>query len=459
MSFSSFAFKPALNQGITDAGFTAPSPIQAQTIPAILQGRDVMACAQTGTGKTAAFVLPALNTIVSGPSKKQGHGPRVLVLTPTRELAQQVTDNIRTFSKHISVRSGVIIGGVSYTPQMRLLAQQLDILVATPGRLIDHMNDRRVDFSRVEILVLDEADRMLDMGFLKPVEKIIAALASRPQILLFSATFNPEIEKVATRTLTNPHRAQLAVAKQNHTSITQHVFHVDNTEHKQTMLAHILKGEEVGQAIIFSATKRGADRLAEKLEKLGFSAGALHGDMKQNQRKRTLDGLHTGKLKVVVATDVAARGLDVKNLSHVINYDLPNLAEDYTHRIGRTGRAGAAGIAISLVSPPDLPLLRDIEKRLGKPFAFQAMEGLESSFTEADFRQIVSAEAPPGRPKMGGRGRPQAGGNRPQGNARSGGARAGSGGYGQSRSPHGNAHGGNHTFGANSRPRRSNFGR
>lgn len=440
MSFNNFTLKPAILQAIADAKFTAPSPIQAQTIPAILEGRDVMACAQTGTGKTAAFVLPALQKIVSGPSQKKGHGPRVLVLTPTRELAQQVTDNIKLFSKHISIRSGVVIGGVSYTPQIRLLSSPLDILVATPGRLIDHMNDKRVDFSRVEVLVLDEADRMLDMGFLKPVEKIIAALPSRPQILLFSATFSPEVEKVATRTLTNPHRAQLAVAKQNHTSITQHIFHVDNTEHKQSLLSHLLSGDDVDQAIVFSATKHGADRLAKKLAQQGFATGALHGDMKQNQRKRTLEGLHTGKLKILVATDVAARGLDVKNLSHVINYDLPNLAEDYTHRIGRTGRGGAVGIAISLVSPPDLPLLRDIEKRLGKPFPFKSVKGYESEFNEADFRRLVSPEAPPGRPKQKVRA------PRPQGSSA------------QPRAHHpqrGNSRAGNHFARNSSRPRRS----
>lgn len=451
MSFTTFGLKPNITQAIEAAGFKAPSPIQAQTIPAILQGKDVMACAQTGTGKTAAFVLPFLHKILSGPSEKRGHGPRVLVLTPTRELAQQITDAIKIFSKFASVRSGVIIGGVNYSPQIRLLSQPLDILVATPGRLIDHMNDRRVDFSRVEILVLDEADRMLDMGFLKPVEKIIAALPARPQILLFSATFSPEVEKVALRTLKNPHRAELAVAKQSHTSITQHVFHVDSTEHKHSVLSHLLKQNDVDQAIIFSATKRGADRLAKKLEQQGFPTGALHGDMKQNQRKRTLDGLHTGKLKFVVATDVAARGLDVKNLSHVINYDLPNLAEDYTHRIGRTGRGGAAGIAISLVSPPDLPLLRDIEKRLGKPFAFQKIDGLEPSHDEAAFRRIVSAEAPPGRPKQ----KPRGG----SGSGRSsGGGRPSSGGsFGGGRPQQGNAHGGGgRSFGSsNSRPRRT----
>lgn len=472
MSFSALNLNPKLLAAIQATGFTEPTPIQAQSIPAILEGRDAMACAQTGTGKTAAFVLPVLHRILGGPSQTRGHGPRVLVLTPTRELAQQVTDSVKTFSAQAQVRYGTIIGGVSYQPQIRMLGQPLDLLVATPGRLIDHMNDRRVDLSRVEVLVLDEADKMLDMGFLKPVEKVIAAFTHKPQILLFSATFSPEIEKVAARVLKSPHRVQLAAAKQNHTSITQHVFHVDNTEHKQQVLGHVLKGEGVAQTIIFTATKRGADRLAEKLEKQGFAAGALHGDMKQNARKRTLARLHDGSLQVLVATDVAARGIDVKNLSHVVNYDLPNIAEDYTHRIGRTGRGGAVGIAVTLISPPDLPLLRDIEKRLGKPFVFQQIPGLEPLFSEAEFRKIIPTEPPPGRPKSkpqggsrgGGYGRPQ-GGNRSASSSHEGGREGGREGnrpYGrqqgaarqgrEGRAPYGGSAGG--SSGGSGRPRR-----
>jgi superfamily II DNA/RNA helicase len=272
---------------------------------------------------------------------------------------------------------------------------------------------------------------MLDMGFLKPVEKIIAAVmeatGQRPQTMLFSATFEDAIEKVAQRVLQNPIRVQLAAAKQTHSSITHKAYMADDSTHKKALLQKLLRQKDVAQAIIFTATKRNADKLAEALYDSGFSASALHGDMKQNQRKRTLQGLHSGTLQVLVATDVAARGLDVKNLSHVFNYDLPNLPDDFTHRIGRTGRGGAVGIAISIVSPPDLPVLRDIEKRLGKPFPFETFEGLESQYTEADFRKIVPSEPPPGRPKP----KPRGGGG-----GRSGGGYGG-GGYnakGQERS-------------------------
>ncbi len=418
-TFHDFALNPALQKAIADAGYKAPSPIQAQTIPGILEGRDAMACAPTGTGKTAAFVLPALHMITSGPSKVvKGHGPRVLVLTPTRELAEQVTNNVKLFSKHARVSSGIVIGGVGYGPQYKLLSNPLDMLIATPGRLIDHLKERKVDLRRVEMLVLDEADRMLDMGFLKPVEKIIAAVkdaGGNPQTLLFSATFEDAIEKVAQRVLTNPIRVQLAAPKQTHTSITHKAFLADDTEHKNALLNKLLRQKDVAQAIIFTATKRNADRLAKTLYDAGFAASALHGDMKQNQRKRTLEGLHKGSLQVLVATDVAARGIDVKNLSHVFNYDLPNLADDFTHRIGRTGRGGAVGIAISIVSPPDLPVLRDIEKRLGKPFPFESFPGLESAHTEADFRRIVPSEPPPGRPKPKPRGGGGGGYGRSQG--------------------------------------------
>ncbi|NBV54292.1 MAG: DEAD/DEAH box helicase [Proteobacteria bacterium] len=458
MGFSTLHLNANLLKALAEGNFTTPTPIQAQTIPAILQGKDAMACAQTGSGKTAAFVLPALHKILSGPSQKRGHGPRVLILTPTRELAQQITDTTRLFTKHARISSGVVIGGVSYGPQFRLLANPLDMLIATPGRLIDHLQERKVDFNRVEMLVLDEADRMLDMGFLKPVEKIIAALPAKPQILLFSATFSPEIEKVAARILQQPHRVQLAQTRQNHADITQHHYHVDNTEHKQAVLNHILKQPEVTQTIIFTATKRNADRLAETLEKKGFAAGALHGDMKQNARKRTLQALHNNQLKVLVATDVAARGIDVKNISHVVNYDLPNLPEDYTHRIGRTGRAGASGVAISLISPPDLPVLRDIEKRLGKPFVFQSIKGLESTFSEADFRKIIPTELPPGRPKQGGQ-------RRGGGSNYSGGPRGNFSGQRSGRAPnHGKGAGfggGNRSFGGGrpQAPRRSSTSR
>jgi superfamily II DNA/RNA helicase len=391
-SFADFGLNENILKAVTDAGFAQPTPIQAGTIQHTLDKKDVMACAPTGSGKTAAFVLPALHKIVSGPSKViKGHGPRVLILTPTRELSTQISDAIKLFSKHVRVSNGVVIGGVSYNPQYTLLARPLDILIATPGRLIDHIQDRRVDLSRVELLILDEADRMLDMGFLRPVERIIDALPQgqfRPQTLLFSATFSGEIEKVAQRMLKNPMRVELATAKQSHVDITQQIIQSDNNEHKTEQLKHLLSHGKIWQVIIFAATKHSADKLAHKIAGWGHKTSALHGNLKQNQRKRVIQSMHDGSLKVLVATDVAARGLDVKKLSHVINFDLPNVSEDYVHRIGRTGRAGETGIAISLVTPPDMPLLRDIEKILKRTFKLESIAEVPSIMSEEEFRAL-----------------------------------------------------------------------
>jgi superfamily II DNA/RNA helicase len=392
ITFASFGLNENILKAVTDAGFSQPTPIQAGTIQHTLDKKDVMACAPTGSGKTAAFVLPALHRIVSGPSKvTKGHGPRILILTPTRELSTQISDAIKLFSKHVRVSNGVVIGGVSYNPQYALLARPLDILIATPGRLIDHIQDRRIDLSRVELLILDEADRMLDMGFLKPVERIIDALPQgqfHPQTLLFSATFSADIEKVAHRMLRNPQRVELAEARKSHADISQHVYQSDNNEHKMDQLKHLLENGKIWQAIVFAATKHGADKLARKISGWGHKTAALHGNLKQNQRKRVIQSMHDGSLKVLVATDVAARGIDVKKLSHVINFDLPNVSEDYVHRIGRTGRAGETGIAIALVTPPDMPLLRDIEKMLKRTFKLESFTEVPSIMSEAEFRAL-----------------------------------------------------------------------
>jgi len=391
MAFTSFNLHPSLMKAIEEAKYTTPTPVQQQAIPPVMEGRDVMASAQTGTGKTAAFVLPALHKLLTTPARK-GHGPRVLILTPTRELAEQIQQNIRTFAKFAGIRTGLIMGGVSYGPQYKMLSEPLDILIATPGRLIDHMESKRVDFSRVEMLVLDEADRMLDMGFRKPVEQVLAAFPARPQILLFSATFDEGVEAIAKRSLQNPVRIALAPAKMNHDSITQVVYAADDNEHKFALLAKLLDNRDIWQAIVFAATKRSADKLAERLEKLGHPSAAMHGDMRQNARKRTLEMLHKGKLRVLVATDVAARGIDVKKLSHVINYDMPQVAEDYTHRIGRTGRGGDVGIAISLIVPEDVAMLTLVEKISGKKFTFETLPGMEPLFGEEEFRRRAPKE-------------------------------------------------------------------
>lgn len=371
MTFNTMPLHAAILDNIQKAGYTAPTPIQAQAIPPLVEGRDVMACAQTGTGKTAAFVLPILNRLQQGESDKPGRGPRALILTPTRELAVQILENIDIFARGMRLRTGMVIGGTSYGPQYRMLQQKLDILVATPGRLIDHMNEGKVDFKRIEVVVLDEADRMLDMGFLKPVEKIMARVPNVRQTLLFSATFSKEIKDVAKRMLDNPVKVELAPVTSRHENITQYAMRAADKTNKQELLEQILTDDKMWQAIVFIKTKHGADRLAKKLARDGFKSAALHGDMRQGARQRVMGQMHDGDVQVLVATDVAARGLDVKGLSHVINFDLPQVAEDYVHRIGRTGRAGETGVAISLVGPDDKPLLRGVEKLLGQRIEYR----------------------------------------------------------------------------------------
>lgn len=401
MHFSTLGLDARLCQALAQKGYTQPTPVQQQAIPPALAGKDVMASAQTGTGKTAAFVLPCLQAIIQGPSAVKGRGPRVLVLTPTRELAAQVLESVKAAGKAVQVASGVLVGGVSYGPQISMLQRPLDVLVATPGRLIDHMNEGRIDFSRTEILVLDEADKMLDMGFLKPVEKVLAKINSatqRPQILLFSATFTQAVEQFSSRTLHTPARIALAPRQPSHTQITQQVYRADDAAHKYTLLQTLLQATKGERVIVFSATKYGSEKLAKRLEQEGYKAQALHGGMKQNARKRTLGHMHTGGVQVLVATDVAARGIDVKQLGHVINFDLPQVAEDYIHRIGRTGRAGETGTAISLVAPEDVPMLRDIEKILGKPVTYLTLPGQEPKLDLHEFNR-QGAAAPRSRQK------------------------------------------------------------
>jgi superfamily II DNA/RNA helicase len=376
VSFQDFDLNPKLLKAIDDAGFQKPSEIQNLSIPHLLQGKDIMASAPTGTGKTAAFVLPALQRLLDN-EPGQGKGPRVLVLTPTRELAKQVADNIYTLTKYARMRSCSIVGGTPYPPQIRLLRQSLDLMVATPGRLIDHINSGRIDFSRLEVLVLDEADRMLDMGFIDDVKKIAALTPDGRQTVLFSATLEGEILRVAQKILRNPQRVQVAGVKFKHESITQKVHQVDDYKHKRAMLAHVLNNKDINQSIVFTATKKGADDLAKKLSEEGYRCAALHGDMKQNFRRRTIEGMQKNKISVLVATDVAARGLDIKGISHVINFDLPMQAEDYVHRIGRTGRGGSTGEAVSLVGPQDWGLLFRIEKLLDSKLELSVIDGLE----------------------------------------------------------------------------------
>ncbi len=376
MSFESLNLHSKLLQAIDACGFTKPTDIQQEAIPNVLAGRDLMASAQTGTGKTAAFVLPSLHKLLT-PSEGKGKGPRVLVLTPTRELAMQVSDNVRQFSRFCKFSTGNIVGGMPYPPQMKLLQRPVDMLVATPGRLMDHMESGRIDFSRLEILVLDEADRMLDMGFVDAVKEIAAATPKNRQTLLFSATLEGKVLSIAKQLLKSPVRIQLAANHDRHASITQHIHQADDFSHKHNLLTHYLKNDELKQAVIFTATKRGADKLARRLAEQGHKSAALHGDMGQGARKRTVENMRRGKFRLLVATDVAARGLDINGITHVFNYDLPMVAEDYVHRIGRTGRAGAKGMAVSLVGPDDWSKLSGIERLTGRKLDREIVVGLE----------------------------------------------------------------------------------
>lgn len=376
MSFESLNLNPAILRAIEESGYTEPTAIQAQAIPVVTEGHDLMASAQTGTGKTAAFMLPALNLLAT-PHELKSRGPRILVLVPTRELAAQVNEAARKYGKFIRARTVSIVGGMPYPLQNKLLSQPLDILVATPGRLLDHMERGRIDLSRLQMLILDEADRMLDMGFLPDVERICSQLSTERQTLLFSATLDGDIARIAKQILKNPKTIQVATQKEKHANIEQRLHYVDDMTHKNKLLEHLLIAPEVNQAIIFTSTKRHADVLAEDLYAAGHKTAALHGDMTQGARNRTLTKLRHGDVKVLVATDVAARGIDVQGISHVINYDLPKFAEDYVHRIGRTGRANNTGIAISFASNMDRHILRKIEQFTGHRMEPAVVEGFE----------------------------------------------------------------------------------
>jgi superfamily II DNA/RNA helicase len=376
MSFESLNLHPTIIRALEEAGYTAPTPIQAQAIPVVTEGHDLMASAQTGTGKTAAFMLPALNLLAT-PHESKSRGPRILVLVPTRELAAQVNEAARKYGKFIRARTVSIVGGMPYPLQNKLLSQPLDILVATPGRFIDHLERGRIDVSRLQMLVLDEADRMLDMGFLPDVERICEQLSTERQTLLFSATLDGDIARIASKILKNPKTIQVAAQREKHANIEQRLHFVDDMTHKNKLLEHLLIAPEVNQVIIFTSTKRHADVLAEDLYAAGHKTAALHGDMTQGARNRTLTKLRHGDVKVLVATDVAARGIDVHGITHVINYDLPKFAEDYVHRIGRTGRANNTGIAISFASNMDRHILRKIEQFTGNRMEPAVIEGFE----------------------------------------------------------------------------------
>lgn len=360
--FTDLGLAEPILRAINDAGYTSPTPIQAQAIPQVLTGGDLLAGAQTGTGKTAGFTLPILHILSQKPVADLGKGrPRCLMLTPTRELAAQIEESVKTYGKYLSLTSTVIFGGVNINPQISRLRKPLDILVATPGRLLDLATQKAVDLSGVEILVLDEADRMLDMGFIRDIKKILALLPKARQNLLFSATFSDEIKALADGLLNNP--GFVEVARRNTASeLVEQTVHMISQSFKRELVSHLVKHNDWQQVLVFTRTKHGANRLAEKLVKDGIEAAAIHGNKSQGARTKALANFKDGTVRVLVATDIAARGLDIDQLPQVINFELPNVPEDYVHRIGRTGRAGSSGAAVSLVDREELKLLKDIEK-------------------------------------------------------------------------------------------------
>ncbi|HJP35640.1 MAG TPA: DEAD/DEAH box helicase [Gammaproteobacteria bacterium] len=378
MTFDKLGLAEELLRAVRDNGYTIPTPIQAQAIPAILEGTDIMAAAQTGTGKTAGFTLPLLQRLADGAPGKSKR-PRVLVLTPTRELAAQVQNSVVTYGKYLKLRSAAVFGGVGIGPQMSKLHRGVDVLVATPGRLLDLYQQNAVRFEDLEVLVLDEADRMLDMGFIHDIKKIMAALPKDRQNLMFSATFSDDIRRLAKSITNNP--VEIDVAPRNSTvdSIAQILHPVDKAR-KPELLSHLIRSGDWYQVLVFSRTKHGADKLVRRLSRNDIRAAAIHGNKSQAQRTKVLANFKRNKVQVLVATDIASRGLDIDQLAHVVNFDLPSVAEDYIHRIGRTGRAGASGHAISLVSADEHKQLRDIERLIGRAIERKMIDGFEPDY-------------------------------------------------------------------------------
>ncbi|WP_009633465.1 DEAD/DEAH box helicase [Synechocystis sp. PCC 7509] len=379
MTFSHLGLSQELLKAISEQGYTQPTPIQKQAIPAILQGKDVFASAQTGTGKTAGFTLPLLQLLNNTSANKGDRAPRALILLPTRELAQQVGDSVRTYGKYLSLRSAVIYGGVAIRPQTQTLRQGVDIVVATPGRLLDHLEQKNLNLSQIEILVLDECDRMLDMGFIHDIRKILAKLpSSSRQTLMFSATFSTTIRQLANTLLSSPTLIEVA-ARNTASEQVEQVVHLVDRDRKRELLSYTISFHNWKQVLVFTRTKHGASRLAEQLAKDGLQTAAIHGNKSQSARMKALNDFKQGKVRVLVATDVASRGLDIERLPYVVNYELPNVPEDYVHRIGRTGRAGKEGRAVSLVCKEEYEYLESIEKLLNQTLVKEVVSGYEPS--------------------------------------------------------------------------------
>lgn len=407
-SFADLQLAQPLLQAINEEGYTHPTPIQAKAIPQVLAGHDLMAAAQTGTGKTAGFTLPILQQLLAtGSGKPLAGRPKVLILTPTRELAAQVQESVRTYGRHTRITSMVMFGGVNINPQISALKKPVDILVATPGRLLDHVSQKTLILSDVEVLVLDEADRMLDMGFIRDIRKILALLPAKRQNLLFSATFSDDIRQLARGVLNKP--VEVSVSPPNTTAQrVEQTVHLVSQSDKRDVLSHIIRESGWHQVLVFTRTKHGANRLAERLVKDGLQAAAIHGNKSQAARTRALEGFKTGKVSVLVATDIAARGLDIDQLPQVVNFELPNMPEDYVHRIGRTGRAGAAGCALSLVDHEEMKYLKAIE-RLTKQ-AIEQKPVPTGWVRSTDVEPARPPRAPrPNRPGSGQSGKPRTG--------------------------------------------------
>jgi ATP-dependent RNA helicase RhlE len=429
MSFDSLGLSEPLVRAVNELGYTTPTPIQSQAIPAVLGGGDLLAGAQTGTGKTAGFTLPILQRLTDMPAAAGGKRVvRALILTPTRELAAQVEESVRAYGKYLKLKSTVMFGGVGINPQIDALKRGVDIVVATPGRLLDHMQQKTIDLSQLEILVLDEADRMLDMGFIHDIKRVLAKLPPKRQNLLFSATFADEIKALADSLLDSP--ALIEVARRNTTAetVAQKVYPVDR-DRKRDLLTHLIRQHNWFQVLVFTRTKHGANRLAEQLTKDDISALAIHGNKSQSARTRALSEFKDGTLQVLVATDIAARGIDIDQLPHVVNYDLPNVPEDYVHRIGRTGRAGATGEAVSLVCVDEHQLLKDIEKLIKRAVPQEVIPGFEPD-PNAKPEPIQRRSQQQGRGQRQGQGQSQQGqgrgasnGGAPRGGQRDGGNR------------------------------------
>ena len=388
MSFTKFGLSDPLVRGILATGYTAPTEIQSQVIPAAIEGKDIIGCAQTGTGKTAAFVLPILDRLGHEPVSKK-RIIKALILTPTRELALQVEKSIQGYGRFADVKTLAVFGGVKINNQLNSLKKGVDIVVATPGRLMDHMNRRSIDVKHIEMLVLDEADRMLDMGFIHDVRKIVNSLPKNRQTMLFSATISPEIQNLSADMLNSPEMFQIGKPRNPIETITQHIYPV-RKEQKMDLLIHMLNNSQMYSVMVFSRTKHGADKINHRLKKAGILSVAIHSDRTQNQRLQAMDGFRRGKFQVIVATDIAARGINIEGISHVINFDVPAFPEDYIHRIGRTGRATALGDAITFVSYDEQKSLRRIEKFIGQDLNTEECEGF--AYKKSDFLEPVPAE-------------------------------------------------------------------